>query len=59
MADNPNKKKADGERISQQPHEQAYQKRKAEGKTGAGKNAESKKGKGKVVSLKAYTDKRP
>lgn len=29
MADNPNKKKADGKRISQQPHEQAYQKRKA------------------------------
>ena len=28
MADNPNKKKADGKRISQQPHEQAYQKRK-------------------------------
>jgi hypothetical protein len=29
MADNPNKKKADGKRISQQPHEQAYQERKA------------------------------
>ena len=29
MADNPNKKKADGKRVSQQPHEQAYQKRKA------------------------------
>jgi hypothetical protein len=26
--DNPNKKKADGKRVSQQPHEQAYQKRK-------------------------------
>jgi hypothetical protein len=26
--DNPNKKKADAKRISQQPHEQAYQKRK-------------------------------
>lgn len=25
MADNPNKKKADSKRISQQPHEQAYQ----------------------------------
>jgi hypothetical protein len=34
MADNPNKKKADGKRISKQPHEQAYQKRKgnAQGK---------------------------
>lgn len=28
MADNPNKKAADAKRISQQPHEQAYQKRK-------------------------------
>jgi len=26
--DNPNKKKADAKRISQQPHEQAYQTRK-------------------------------
>lgn len=26
--DNPNKKKADAKRISQQPHEQAYQARK-------------------------------
>jgi hypothetical protein len=26
--DNPNKKKADSKRISQQPHEQAYQRRK-------------------------------
>ena len=26
--DNPNKKKADAKRISQQPHEQAYQERK-------------------------------
>lgn len=26
--DNPNKKKADAERVSQQPHEQAYQRRK-------------------------------
>ncbi len=32
--DNPNKKKADGKRISQQPHEQAYQKRKETNKTG-------------------------
>lgn len=29
MADNPTKKKADGKRVSKQPHEQAYQKRKA------------------------------
>ena len=29
MADDPKKKKADRKRISQQPHEQAYQKRKA------------------------------
>lgn len=28
MADNPNKKKADGKRISKQSHEQSYQKRK-------------------------------
>jgi len=34
MADNPKKKKADGKRISQQTHEQAYQKRKT--KTGSG-----------------------
>jgi hypothetical protein len=26
--DNPKKKKADGKRVSRQPHEQAYQKRK-------------------------------
>jgi hypothetical protein len=26
--DNPNKKKADGKRVSQQKHEQAYQKKK-------------------------------
>ena len=30
MADNPNKKKADGKRVSKQPHEQAYQAKKAE-----------------------------
>ncbi len=38
--DNPNKKKADGKRISQQPHEQAYQKRKkaASKKTGKSKS---------------------
>ena len=41
MADNPRKKKADGKRISQQPHEQAYQKRKA-AKSGS-KSSTSKK----------------
>ncbi|MGN6436933.1 MAG: hypothetical protein ACTHMM_10390 [Agriterribacter sp.] len=40
--DNPNKKKADGKRISRQPHEQAYQKRKAAGKGGAKKSRNSK-----------------
>jgi hypothetical protein len=34
MADNPNKKKADGKRVSQQPHEQAYQARKKKGASG-------------------------
>jgi hypothetical protein len=43
MADNPNKKKADSKRISQQPHEQAYQKRKA--KKAATKRLGSAKGK--------------
>jgi hypothetical protein len=37
MADNPNKKKADGKRISQQPHEQAYQRKKKAAKKGAKK----------------------
>jgi hypothetical protein len=37
MADNPNKKKADGKRVSKQPHEQAYQARKK-------KTATSRKG---------------
>jgi len=37
MADNPNKKKADGKRVSKQPHEQAYQARKR-------KTASSRKG---------------
>lgn len=41
MADNPNKKKADGKRISQQPHEQAYQKRKG-AKEGSDSNSDSK-----------------
>jgi hypothetical protein len=38
--DNPNKKKADGKRVSQQPHEQAYQKRK---KATAKKNSKKTK----------------
>jgi hypothetical protein len=41
--DNPNKKKADGKRISQQPHEQAYQKRKKA--TAGTKSTRSKKAK--------------
>ncbi len=40
MADNPKKKKADGKRVSRQPHEQAYQKRKA---AKSGKSAGSKR----------------
>ena len=36
MADDPKKKKADSKRVSQQPHEQAYQKRKSKSKTSAG-----------------------
>jgi hypothetical protein len=39
--DNPNKKKADGKRISKQPHEVAYQAKKAA--AGNGKEAGSKK----------------
>ena len=44
MADDPNKKGADAKRISKQPHEQAYQrKKKAAKKT-------STKGKGKKIA---------
>lgn len=43
MADNPKKKKADGKRISQQPHEQAYQKKKAAKKATKTKTAKKKK----------------
>jgi hypothetical protein len=39
--DNPNKKKADGKRVSQQPHEQAYQRKKKAAKKST--NAKSKK----------------
>jgi hypothetical protein len=45
MADNPNKKKADGKRVSQQPHEQAYQKKKAQKSGTAGKTGGAKKSK--------------
>jgi hypothetical protein len=39
--DNPNKKKADAKRISQQPHEQAYQARKKKAsKTGMKKKSQ-------------------
>jgi hypothetical protein len=46
MADDPNKKGADAKRISKQPHEQAYQKRKAakgQSKKSASKSAGNKK----------------
>ena len=33
MGDDPKKKKSDAKRVSKQPHEVAYQKRKAAGKT--------------------------
>ena len=39
MADNPNKKKADGQKVSKQPHEEAYQERKA---SAAGNNPKTK-----------------
>jgi hypothetical protein len=42
MADNPNKKKADAKRVSQQPHEQAYQKRKASNSSKTSKTTKSK-----------------
>ena len=40
--DNPKKKKADGKRISQQPHEQAYQKRKNKEASASSKKSSSK-----------------
>ena len=40
--DNPNKKKADGKRISQQPHEKTYQKSKASKKTATTSKSKSK-----------------
>jgi hypothetical protein len=42
MADNPNKKKADAKKISQQPHEQAYQARKKKEATKKGAKKASK-----------------
>jgi len=46
--DDPKKKKADGKRISQQSHEQAYQKRKAAKKneTKGGKKSNGRSGRG-------------
>jgi hypothetical protein len=40
--DDPNKKKSDRKRVSQQPHEQAYQRKKKSAKktTGRGKRSE-------------------
>jgi hypothetical protein len=37
IMDDPNKKKADGKRVSQQPHEQAYQRKKKAAKKTSGK----------------------
>jgi hypothetical protein len=42
MADNPNKKRADAKRVSQQPHEQAYQKRKSASNSKTSKTTKSK-----------------
>lgn len=53
MADNPNKKGADAKRVSQQPHEQAYQKRKAAGKTGTASKSGSTKGAAKKSASKS------
>ncbi len=51
MAVNPNKKGRDAKTVSQQPHEQAYQKRKAAGKTASGsKSGGAKKSAGKSAS---------
>ncbi len=42
MADNPNKKGLDAKRISQQPHEQAYQKRKVKASGSSNSSGSSK-----------------
>lgn len=57
MADNPTKKGADAKRVSQQPHEQAYQKRKAAGKTGAASKSSSSKGAAKKTASKGAAKK--
>ena len=57
MADNPNKKGADAKRVSQQPHEQAYQKRKAAGKIGAASKSGSSKGAAKKTASKGAVKK--
>jgi hypothetical protein len=44
MADNPNKKKADGKRVSKQTHEQAYQKRKSSSAQGKKQGSKGKAG---------------
>ena len=44
--DNPRKKKADGKRVSQQPHEQAYQKRKAAKASNSGESKNDSKSSG-------------
>jgi hypothetical protein len=41
MADDPRKKGADGKRVSQQPHEQKYQRRKQRTSGGSGESTES------------------
>jgi uncharacterized membrane protein len=43
MADDPNKKGADAKRVSKQPHEQAYQKRKAKANSGSSASSSSRK----------------
>ncbi len=43
--DNPNKKKADGKRISKQPHEVAYQAKKAADSNGKSATKKATKGK--------------
>ena len=43
MPDNPNKKKADSKRVSQQPHEEAYQARKRKASSPAPKKTATRK----------------
>ncbi|HEX6191881.1 MAG TPA: hypothetical protein VFZ42_05940 [Chitinophagaceae bacterium] len=44
MADNPNKKKADSKRVSQQKHEQSYQRKDGKGQMQMKKNGNKKQG---------------